>query len=248
MQDTLVIQSHRTPLPYPWLGRCLASVRDWCERNRYDYRCLGDELFARVPEALLGKTRAQPVIATDLARLRVLQEGLNEAYRTVIWLDADILVTAPAAFIMPAESLAVGREVWVQPDRQGRLRVYSKVHNAFLLFRRGNPFLDFYAATAERLLERNRGSMPPQYIGPKLLTALHNIAQLPVLECAGMLSPAVCRDILAGGGAALELFRAHSPQPVAAVNLCSSSCDRQELTTRELERLIDVLLAQAGVG
>jgi hypothetical protein len=241
MPDTLVIQSHRAPLPYPWLGRCLASVRDWCAQHRYGYRFLGDELFERVPGALLRKTRAQPVIATDLARLRVLQEALAEHYRAVIWLDADVLVFDPAAFRPPDTAYAVGREVWVQPDGQGRLKVYRKVHNAFLLFRRGNPFLDFYADTAERLLALNRGTMPPQYLGPKLLTALHNVAQLPVLESAGMLSPAVCRDILDGGGAALDLFRAHSMQPPAAANLCVSSCDRQELVAADMERLIDAL-------
>lgn len=242
MSDTLVIQSHRAPLPYPWIGRCLASVRDWCAQNGYDYRFLDDALFAAVPEDLRERTRGQPVIATDLARLLVLREALRADYHTVIWLDADMLVIDPAAFVMPAEDFAVGREVWVQPDGQGRLRVYRKVHNAFLLFRRGNAFLDFYADTAQRLLTLNRGTMPPQFIGPKLLTALHNVAQLPVLESAGMLSPPVCRDILAGGGAALDLFLAHSSRPVAAANLCISSCERRDLAAAQMEGVIDALL------
>lgn len=246
MPDTLVIQSHRSPLPYPWIARCLASVRHWCALNRYEYRFMGDELFAGVPDIILEKTRDRKVIASDLARLRVLQDALNDNYRTVIWLDADFLIFDPAAFVLPDQSCAVGREVWVQQDQNGKYRVYRKVHNAFLMFRQGNSLLDFYAETAQRLLAHNDGAMPPQFIGPKLLTALHNIAMLPVLETAGMLSPGVIRDLLRGGGPALELFVAHSPQPIAAANLCISSRRKNEVSDREMEHLIDVLLDKTG--
>jgi len=243
MQDTLVIQSHRSPLPYPWIERCLESVRGWCAQSRYDYRFMGDELFDAVPDSLLEKTRTQTVVATDLARLLVLQDALNGNYETVVWLDADFLVFDAAAFVLPELSYALGREVWVQHDRHGKLKVYRKVHNAFLMFRKGNSFLDFYADTAKRLLSLNDGTMPPQYIGPKLLTALHNVALLPVLETAGMLSPMVCRDIIQGGGAALDLFIEHSPQAVAAANLCISSCEKNDVTGDDMGRVIDVLLS-----
>ncbi len=246
MQDTLVIQSHRSPLPYPWIGRCLASVRDWCAMHRLDYRFVGDELFDCVPDSLLSKTRQQSVVATDLARLLMLQDALSENYRTVIWLDADFLVFDASAFVIPELPCAVGREVWVQHDRHGKLKVYRKVHNAFLMFRKGNSLLNFYIDTAERLLSLNDGTMPPQYIGPKLLTALHNVAILPVQESAGMFSPLVCKDIIDGGGAALDLFNANSSGPVAAANLCISSCERNELGAGEMEQLIDVLLSKRG--
>ncbi len=242
MHDTLVIQSHRAPLPYPWIERCLASVRDWCVMRGFDYRFVGDELFGGVPGPLLEKTRRQKVVATDLARLLLLQDALQEGYQTVIWLDADFLVFNAPAFVIPELPCAVGREVWVQHDRHGRLKVYTKVHNAFLMFRRGNRLLDFYADTAQRLLSLNDGTMPAQYIGPKLLTALHNVAVLPVLETAGMLSPLVCKDIIQRGGAALDLFVGNSLQPVAAANLCISSCERDEVSGSEMEQVIDALL------
>jgi hypothetical protein len=54
--------------------------------------------------------------------------------------------------------------------------------------RQGNSFLHFYAETIERLLRQNRGGIPPQYIAPKFLTALHNVTRLPVVESDGMLS------------------------------------------------------------
>ncbi len=207
---------------------------------------MGDELFDCVPDSLLEKTNKQRVVATDLARLLILQQALSEGYKTVVWLDADFLIFDATAFVIPDLDYAVGREVWVQHDRQGKLKVFRKVHNAFLMFGADNSFLDFYIDTAKRLLSLNHGTMPPQYIGPKLLTALHNVAILPVLETAGMLSPLVCKDIIRGGGAALDLFIEHSSQSVAAANLCISSCERNEVAASEMEQVIDALLNKTG--
>jgi len=244
MPATLVIQSHCQPLPLEWLQPCIDSVRNWALLNQFDYRFVGDEIFELVAPALLKKTREQIVIATDLARLRMLQRGLAEGYDCVIWCDADFLIFKPAQFVLPVAEYALGREVWVQHDQMSRLRAYKKVHNAFLMFRRGNSFLDFYADTAERLLGLNQGSMPPQFIGPKLLTALHNIAQCPVMEVAGMPSPLVMRDLIAGQGAALELFREKSPAALAGANLSSSLTDRAGFSDVEMETVINHLLTQ----
>lgn len=244
MSDTLVIQSHKSPLPYPWLSHCLDSVQHWCGLNQYDYRFMGDELFELMPHSLLEKTEKQKVIATDLARLLVLKEAQKSGYETVIWLDADFFIFRPDEFIIPNVPYAVGREIWVQNDKQGRLKVYKKVHNAFLMFRQGNSFLDFYIETAQRLLTLNTGTMPAQFIGPKLLTALHNVALLPVLESAGMLSPMVIKDLLRGEGTALSLFKKQISNNMAAANLCASSCMRDEVGDNEMSSLIDLLKDQ----
>lgn len=246
MSKTLVIQSHKSPLPYPWIEHCLSSVRHWCEMNLYDYRFMGDELFASVPAELLQKTENQRVVATDLARLLVLRDALNSGYETVIWLDADFLIFNASGFVLPSEAYAVGRENWVQHDKHGKLKLYKKVHNAFLLFRKANSFLDFYIDTAERLLSRIDGAMPPQFIGPKLLTALHNVAILPVMESAGMLSPMVIKDMLKGKGPALELFNKHSIEIICGANICISSCDREEISEEDIEQLIKALLDRSA--
>jgi hypothetical protein len=208
--------------------------------NRYEYRFIGDELFENVPDDLLEKTQQQKVIATDLARLLMLQDALQK-YEIVIWLDADFLIFKPDGFILPETSYAVGREVWVQQDKQGKLKAYKKVHNAFLMFRAGNSFLEFYADTAERLVNDNVGTMPPQFIGPKLLTALHNVTKLPVMESAGMLSPLVIKDMIRGEGPALDLFTKNSPAAITGANLCISSCDNNEVTDQEMMQLIKTL-------
>lgn len=242
MPNTLVIQSHRTPLPYSWITRCLDSVSTWADSNYYQYRFMGDELFDVLPEAFAKKRLQQPVMFSDLARLICLKRALQDGYQRVIWLDSDFLIFDPSAFVVPDEQYAVGREAWVQHDKRGMLKVYKKVHNAFLMFCQGNHFLDFYIETATRLLSKNTGNVPPHFIGPKLLTALHNVVSLPVMESAGMLSPLVIKDLIQGGGIAWDQFVEASPQPIAGANLCISSCQRNEVSEDEVSRLIDRLV------
>ncbi|MEH6478376.1 MAG: hypothetical protein V7727_21975, partial [Sneathiella sp.] len=210
MKHSLVIQSHRTPLPFSWLQDCIDSVQAWSADSGFDYQWLGDEIFDSLDSELIEKTQSQKVIASDLARLKAMQQALAKGYQCVVWCDADFLIFNPQQFILPDSSFALGREVWVQEDKNQKLRAYTKVHNAFMMFCHGNHFLDYYTASAEQLLRANQGRMPPQFIGPKLLTALHNMVSCPLIETAGMLSPLVIRDILKGDGKALQLFKQKS--------------------------------------
>ncbi|MEZ5523904.1 MAG: hypothetical protein R3E62_02895 [Pseudomonadales bacterium] len=241
MKQTLVIQSHRTPLPFAWLQDCLDSVQAWACDNQFDYRWLGDEIFASLPPELIEKTKDQKVIASDLARLKAIQKALQEGYQRVVWCDADFLIFNQPKFILPESAFALGREVWVQADTGKRLRAYTKVHNAFMMFCRGNHFLDFYTASAEQLLTANSGRMPPQFIGPKLLTALHNIVSCPVMETAGMLSPLVIQDLLEGYGQALRLFEQKSACFPAGANLSSSVTASAGFSEAEMQVLIEKL-------
>ena len=209
--------------------------------NHYEYHFIDDALFDLLPENIIKKTEQQKVIATDLARLLLIKKFINKNYNNIIWLDADFLIFKPLNFKLPETSFAVGREVWVQKDKHDKLKVYKKVHNAFLMFNNSNSFLDFYIDTAKRLLLQNEGTMPPQFIGPKLLTALHNVAVLPVMESAGMLSPLVIKDILAGSGEALALFKQHSPESITGANLCLSSRNNHEISEDEMDNLVSIL-------
>lgn len=238
---TLVLQSHRQPLPAPWLATCLDSVRAWAERRGYVYRLEDDELFERLDPDLRARTAQNPVVAADLARLAALQQALADGFHTVVWLDADTLVIEPLTLELPPTSFALGREVWVQPAGRGGVRTYVKVHNAFLLFRADNPFLDFYRYAAESVVRAHRGPMVPQLVGPKLLTALHNLVRCPVAERFAMLSPMVARDLIAGGGPALHAFRAGSEVEPGAFNLCGSLVGR-EIAESEIAAVIDLLL------
>ena len=196
--------------------------------------------------------KQQKVIATDIARLYAIQDGLKQFDR-VLWLDADFLIFAPDDFLLPdqaqmPEGYMLGREVWVQAsaERPNKLKANVKVHNAFLLFDRRNSFLDFYLEHAERLVNKCEGPMPPQFVGPKLLTALHNTVVCPVLETAGMLSPLVIDDLLADNGqcCALNLMTKRSPHPIAAANLCHSLSSQNNRSEQEMLRLVEELLSR----
>lgn len=244
MTKTIVLQSYKHPITESWLDTCIRSVKIWSDINKFSYQFIDDSLFNYVSEGVLKKTIHQKIIATDLARLMLLQDYLSKGYETVIWCDVDFLIFTPEKFLLPSSSYSLGREVWIQDDKKEDKKLTSriKIHNAFMMFRKNNTFLDFYTETAEKLLLLNKGSMPPQYIGPKLLTAIHNIAQCPVMETAGMLSPLVISDIVKGGGPALTLFKNKSSHDIYAANLCHSLYKEGKVTEHTINQCINTLL------
>ena len=245
--SVLVIQSHRNPLPAAWYARCTESVARWVERQSFSYRWMGDEIFDLLDPGLREKLSTQPVVASDLARLRALELGLLEGYQRVVWVDADVLVLDPCKLRLPQAGALFGREVWIQRSADRRLKVYRKVHNAFMAFTAGDPVLPFYRHAAERILQRHDGPMVPQLVGPKLLSLLHNAIGFDVLEEAAVLSPAVTKDLLAGGGEALERFQEASSASPLAINLCGSAISSGELTDQELGSLLDRIAADPNL-
>lgn len=228
---TIVLQSHSPARIHGWLARCCASVRDWAMLHGWDYRRCGDELFTWLPTPLRHRLASQRVVAADLARLYWLRAVLDEGYDRAIWCDADVLVFRN--FTPGGGDHAFGRECWVQPAGQ-RLRSYRKIHNAYLLFRADSPVLPFYLDRARTLLERAELPVVPQFIGPKLLTAWHNLVAFAVEERVGMLSPLAMHDLLRGGGAALQrTLEGHDRRP-CAFNLCAS-CEGRVEAGRALE-------------
>ena len=244
MTNTIVLQSHTSPLPFSWIQACLDSVKNWASDNQFDYTFIGDELFDHIDEDLLKKLGRQIVIATDLARIRLLQAYLKQGYDTVVWCDADFLIFAPKDFKLSNDNFSLGREVWIQYNEKSAREFTAKVkvHNAFMMYSQGNSFLDFYCDTAEHLLHLNTANMPPQFIGPKLLTALHNIVHCPVAENAGMLSPLVIKDISYGSGSALDLYKKQSKYPTYAANLCSSLYSLELVSAKQMDGCIAQLL------
>ena len=121
---TLVIQSFRTVDVPEWISACLASVKTWVDMRGYGYRFVGDEIFDRVPSWYLEKASKHPQIATDLGRLELIHEALNEGYSRVAWLDADVLIFDPDGFdVKHIHDFAFGLEFWVQSDQRGQLKL-----------------------------------------------------------------------------------------------------------------------------
>jgi len=221
---TTVIQSYRTANVPEWIEVCLASVRDWTRQAGFKYSFVGDEIFDRVPDWYKVNAGNRPPVVTDLGRLMLIHEELDAGAERAIWLDADVLVFDPAGLVIDDSfDYAFGREIWVQPDKDGqRLKVYRNVHNAICVFQQANPFLEFYIHACRRIISGASGSVPNQVVGTKFLTALHNIMGFQLIDAVGMASPLVLRDIAAGGGPALDRLHAVMTVPMAAANLCSS--------------------------
>jgi len=248
---TVVYQSYRTQNVPAWINTCLTSVQDWANGHQFDYRFYDDEIFERVPPWFLEKAGKHLQIATDLGRLLLARELLDEGYDRAVWLDADILVFDPAGFSIPiTEEFAFGREIWVQPKTNGGIKVYRNVHNAVSVYCQNNSFLDFYIHSSLRILGRAEGRLVPQIIGTKFLTAQHNMISFPLLDEVGMASPRVVRDLATGSGPALDLLQKHLHASMRAINLCSSfagdEIDGVALTEPLLEQACKTLLALEG--
>ncbi len=236
MSRTVVLQSH-APLAVSLVHQTTETVRLWADTKGFAYRYIDDALFDPLPSWVLPKVGRRRQMAADIARLIWIGTLLDEGAERVIWLDADVYIFAPERFLSAVDpGFAFGREYWIAPGFGGGLKVHKNVHNALLDFStKGRSTLDFYRDTALRMLKDATDTVPAQFIGPKLLTALHNVVQFPLTDAVGMASPCVISDLAAGGGPAwTRLLTSHGTE-LAALNLCSSmwgnTVDGIDLTT-----------------
>ena len=181
-----------------WQSQCLSSVREWCAQQGYRYQFLGDELFDRVP-------------------------NLESEGGTALWLDADTLVVDASWAPNTEVSVCFGEEYWLDTDSRGRLKVFKQPHNAFMLFAADNTVLPFLHQVAHSIIERaDSAAISPQMIGPKLLKALHSLADFPLCPEAGALSPVLASELVHGCGPAIDAVRESHRPKTCLWNLCGS--------------------------
>ncbi len=219
---TLVLQSCSANQRNTWIRDCLQSVTSWAQAKGYTYRYIDDAFFDIVPTWYMEKVGSKLPIAADYARLVFLQKGLEEGFDQVIWLDADVLVFDQSLALEFNGTCAFGHEVWIQ-ERDGKLEARTNVHNAVCVFRRGCVVLPFLLHTVMVMMKKvDPAHLAPQFVGPKLLNALHPLCDFALLPQVGALSPLVVADICEGADKALTLLRLKSRQPPLAVNLCGT--------------------------
>lgn len=229
----------------------MTSARNWSDKSGFEYRFYGDEIFDLVPDWYQHKAGKYLQISTDLGRLVLARKLLNEGVDRVIWLDADVLIFDPGRFAINLnQGCAFGREVWVQKSADGQLKAYKNVHNAICCFCQDTTFLDFYVDACLNILKRSEGGLPPQIVGTKLLTALHNIVGFQLVDSIGMASPLVLNDIASGTNNAIDLLRKTSTSPLYAANLCGSLAggfsDGIDLSHARMDTIVAKLLKNKG--
>lgn len=250
---TVVFQSYRTESVPSWIATCMNGVRLWSASKSYDYRFLDDQFFDLLPADYRKKADGRPPILSDLARLIMARNLIFEGYEKTIWIDADVLIFDPENFDLLVEGgFCFCREIWVQPTLNGGIRVFRNVHNAVCVFLKGNSFLDFYIDACIHVIAgvSDEKGMVNQIVGPKLLSALHNMIGYPLINNVGMLSPLILQDIDRFGGVALDRLVDEIPAFMQAANLCASLAggviDGIDLSHALMGRVVDRLLKTRG--
>ena len=218
---SVVIQSYRTHDVAPWLQTCMQSVRAWAAANGFDYHFVDDRLFDYAPRWYRDKAEHLCPI-TDLARLKLARELLDQGVERTIWVDADILVFAPEALQIDVRSgFAYTHEVWAWMNEAGQPAFQHRVNNSVSVFVRGNVYLDFFidACEANGRASARIGKLDAS---TRFLTSLRQILSYPLLFNVGMLSPDLMLDIARGQSRVLPTYAGQLQAPIACANLCGS--------------------------
>ena len=248
---TIVYQSYRTTDVPPWVQTCLSSARGWSESRGFDYRFLDDRFFEYCPAWYRDKVGRHLLLLSDLARLVAARELHRECYDRAIWIDADVLVFAPAAFAVETagESFVFTSELWVN-RQQGRFVGWEQVNNAVCAFDRGCPFLDFYIDACERIVRRAIGTLDRLGVGTKFLTELAKLMPMPVIRNVGSFNPILMEHLVRGNLESLRAYRKSYANPIAAANLCGSfrnaTVQGVLMSDAVYESAIEKLLGDAG--
>ena len=231
-----ILQS--APIDAPdWVRRCMASVKTWAYAQGYAYEETDDALFDWVKPSLQEKLAGRGPILADLGRLRWMESNLAEHKGMVFWIDADTINLDPEWSIPEHSHSVFGEECWIQKNKRGDWRRYLTPHNAFMGFTADSPILPFLAYISESIIERADSSyISPQMIGPKLLKSLHNLAQFPLLQEAGVISPVLLQEWGGNKGDASACYEAEDRPALAMANLCASLVKqyRHEVFIRQL--------------
>ncbi len=229
----------------------MESVEAWSGARDYEYRFLDDSLFERVPDWFRAKVNGNILPMSDVARLKVARELLDNGFDRAIWLDADVLVFDPGAYDIAIDTdYAFGREVWVRRGGGDQLLVTEGLHNAVCVFCRDNDFLDFYIHACEEIVLGAESEVLSHQIGPDFLNRLRDVIGTRLVPDVGLFSPLVIGDIAAGGGRALSAHMNAFGRPVRTANLCLSFLGRESsgvtVTDAMLERANERLLETRG--
>jgi hypothetical protein len=246
--ETVVFQSFRTHNVPAWIGRCMESARAWARLRGFEYRFIDDRFFEYVPAQFRAKIDDK-VLWSDLARLLVARELLASEFERVVWIDADVVVFDPAAWVLPEESpFYFCHELWPTP-MEGGVRFDIRANNAVMVFSRGNSFLEFYIDSCERIL-RSSEPLKSWHLGVRFLTGVRDVSPLPLLNNIGMFGADMLRDLVAGPGLLTKAYMKAMGVPLVAANCCGSvagtTAGNVVLDEKVFERVVGECLESKG--
>lgn len=217
-----VYQSYRTSHVPVWLEACMQSVRSWAKDYGLDYHFIGDELFELAPAWYRDKAGGEICPVADLARLVMAKKLLAQGYDLTIWVDADVLVFRPESMrLLIQQGYAFCHEIWIRLDDNGRPVPVHRVNNAITMFSRKNVHLDFFIDACLQIAHHS-AVLGKLAVGTDFLSQLRHILPFPLIENAGMLSPALMKDIVHNEQHHLPTYAAELRAPLACANLCAS--------------------------
>lgn len=207
----------------------MRTVRGWAAMRGYAYEFIDDRFFEYAPAWVRRRCGSAILPITDVARLYLLRERLNEGWDRVVWVDADVLVFDPRNFVFDdAAPYSLCFELLCSVKPASGVQIGEAVNNAVMFFTRNHPLLDFWIFAAEEILRvHDQEQVNPLVVGTRFLSALGGAMPLRVMQNVGLLVPPLIRDIAAGGGPVLSRWAAQLKKPVAAANLCRSMQDRE---------------------
>lgn len=239
---TVVYQSYRTFDVPSIISKCMPTVRDWAEKQGYEYRFFDDILFDKVPDWFKDRVHHEKLPMSDLGRLIIARELLAEGFDRVVWVDADLYVLKPGELSIPEAPYFVCKEVWVERSSTGFPVAIRKVNNAFMGFTQNQPVLDVLIEACLRHAQETKSKLPNIEFGPNLLTTLDTFLHFPRVTNVALLSPLTIVDLLQGGGPCWSIYANAFGKEYAAINLCSSYLNDPSQGVRITEAMFDKVI------
>jgi hypothetical protein len=221
---TVVFQSFRTNDVPEWINRCMASVQGWATSRGFEYKFIDDRLFDYVPDKYRQKIKDK-IILSDLARLLASKQLLTEGHQRTIWVDADIIVFDPDAWLIPTEHdyYFCHEMAPVNKTAQG-VQFDVRANNSVSVFSAGNQFQDFYIDSCRKILDQ-KDSPDHWGLGTHFLSWVRRAYPIPLMSNIGVFCAALLKDIMKGTAEVMPWYIRAQNVPLVAANLCASLRD-----------------------